>query len=85
MPVSPWNLNECEIAETILSTPGRRGYGCSGGLAQDVPSQAAPRIGILFSDYTFFSFTTLTVGHGNMVPVGGVRGLALLEAVIGAM
>ena len=41
---------------------------------------------LVWTDYTFFSFTTLTtVGYGNMVPVGAVQGLALLEAVIGAM
>jgi hypothetical protein len=41
---------------------------------------------LLWSEYMFFSFTTLTtVGYGNLVPVGGVQGLALLEAVIGAM
>ena len=41
---------------------------------------------LLWTDYTFFSFTTLTtVGYGNMVPVGAVQGLAQLEAVIGAM
>lgn len=41
---------------------------------------------LVWTDYTMFSFTTLTtVGYGNMVPVGGVQGLALLEAVIGAM
>lgn len=41
---------------------------------------------LIWSDYTFFSFTTLTsVGYGDMVPVGAVKELALLEAVIGAM
>lgn len=41
---------------------------------------------LVWTDYTFFSFTTLTtVGYGNMVPVGAVQGLVLLEAVIGAM
>jgi voltage-gated potassium channel len=41
---------------------------------------------LVWTDFTFFSFTTLTtVGYGNMVPVGAVRGLALLQAVIGAM
>lgn len=41
---------------------------------------------LLWSDFTFFSFVTLTtVGYGDMVPVGAVKTLALLEAVIGAM
>jgi len=41
---------------------------------------------LVWSDFTFFSFTTLTsVGYGDMVPVGGVKSLAMLEAVIGAM
>ena len=41
---------------------------------------------LVWTEYTFFSFTTLTtVGYGNMVPLGRVQGLALLEAVIGAM
>ena len=41
---------------------------------------------LVWTDYIFFSFTTLTtVGYGNMVPIGAVQGLALLEAVIGAM
>ena len=41
---------------------------------------------LVWSDFTFFSFTTLTsVGYGDIVPVGGVKSLAMLEAVIGAM
>lgn len=37
-------------------------------------------------DYTFFSFVTLTtVGYGDLVPVGAVKSLVVLEAVIGAM
>src|SRR5262249_27678730 len=41
---------------------------------------------LVWSDFTFFSFTTLpTVGYGDMVPVGALRGLARVEAVIGAM
>ena len=41
---------------------------------------------LAWQDFTFFSFITLTtVGYGDVVPVGGVKALVMLEAVIGAM
>ena len=41
---------------------------------------------LMWSDFTFFSFITqTTVGYGDLVPVGAVKSLAVLEAVIGAM
>jgi hypothetical protein len=41
---------------------------------------------LVWTDYNFFSFVTLTtVGYGDVVPKGGIRGLVMLEAIIGAM
>ena len=41
---------------------------------------------LAWADYAFFSFTTLTtMGSGDVVPVGGIRGLVMLEGIIGAM
>lgn len=41
---------------------------------------------LVWTDYMFFSFVTVTtVGYGDVVPLGGVRGLVMLEAIIGAM
>ena len=39
-----------------------------------------------YSDYIFFSFVTLTtIGYGDVVPIGGIRALVMLEGIIGAM
>jgi len=40
-----------------------------------------------FSDYIYFSFTTLTTnGYGDIVPLGGfVRAVAALEMVVGVL
>ena len=39
-----------------------------------------------WADYIFFSFVTLTtIGYGDIVPIGGIRGLVVLEGIIGAM
>ena len=41
---------------------------------------------LAWADYAFFSFTTLTtMGSGDVVPIGGIRGLVMLEGIIGAM
>jgi hypothetical protein len=41
---------------------------------------------LVWSDYIFFSFVTLTtIGYGDIVPMGGIRGLVMLEGIIGAM
>src|SRR5215472_4359188 len=41
---------------------------------------------LAWQDFTFFSFITLTtIGYGDVVPIGGVKALVMLEAVIGAM
>jgi len=41
---------------------------------------------LVWSDYMFFSFVTLTtIGYGDIVPLGGIRGLVMLEGIIGAM
>lgn len=41
---------------------------------------------LAWQDLSFFSFITLTtVGYGDVVPIGGVKALVMLEAVIGAM
>jgi hypothetical protein len=42
---------------------------------------------IIWADFTFFSFVTLTTtGYGDMVPVTGhAKSLALLESVVGVM
>jgi hypothetical protein len=41
---------------------------------------------LVWSDHIFFSFVTLTtVGYGDIVPMGGIRGLVMLEGIIGAM
>jgi len=38
---------------------------------------------LVWADYVFFSFVTLTtIGYGDVVPMGG---LVLLEGIIGAM
>jgi len=40
----------------------------------------------LSTDYIFFSFVTLTtIGYGDVIPIGGIRGLVMLEGAIGAM
>jgi hypothetical protein len=47
---------------------------------------AAPGRRLVWTDYIFFSFITLTtIGYGDMVPIGGIRGLVMLEGIIGAM
>ena len=41
---------------------------------------------LTWPDYSFFSVVTLTtVGYGDIVPIGGVKGLVMMEAIIGAM
>jgi Ion channel len=41
---------------------------------------------LAWTDYIFFSFVTLTtVGYGDIVPIGAIRGLVMLEGIIGAM
>src|SRR5579872_3041755 len=41
---------------------------------------------LVWTDYIFFSFVTLTtIGYGDVVAVGGIRGLVMLEGIIGAM
>lgn len=41
---------------------------------------------LAWPDFTFFSFITLTsVGYGDLIPVGGVKALVMLEAITGAM
>jgi hypothetical protein len=41
---------------------------------------------LVWTDYIFFSFVTLTtLGYGDVVPMGGIRSLVMLEAIIGAM
>jgi hypothetical protein len=41
---------------------------------------------LAWADYIFFSFITLTtIGYGDIVPIGGIRGLVMLEGIIGAM
>jgi len=41
---------------------------------------------LVWTDYMFFSFVTLsTIGYGDVVPMGGIRGLVMLEGIIGAM
>ena len=39
-----------------------------------------------WADYSFFSVITLTtIGYGDIVPVGAVKGLVMMEGIIGAM
>jgi len=41
---------------------------------------------LVWTDYIFFSFVTLTtIGYGDVVAVGGIRGLVMLEGIVGAM
>ena len=41
---------------------------------------------LAWPDYSFFSVVTLTtIGYGDIVPIGGVKGLVMMEAIIGAM
>lgn len=41
---------------------------------------------LAWPDYSFFSVVTLTtVGYGDIVPIGGVKGLVMMEGIIGAM
>lgn len=41
---------------------------------------------LAWTDYIFFSFVTLTtMGSGDVVPMGGIRSLVMLEGIIGAM
>lgn len=41
---------------------------------------------LTWPDYSFFSVVTLTtIGYGDVVPVGGVKGLVMMEGIIGAM
>ena len=41
---------------------------------------------LVWTDYIFLSFVTLTtIGYGDVVPMGGIRGLVMLEGIIGAM
>ncbi|MBV9438160.1 MAG: hypothetical protein JOZ44_19025 [Acidobacteria bacterium] len=41
---------------------------------------------LAWADYIFFSFVTLTtIGYGDVVPMGAIRSLVILEGIIGAM
>jgi hypothetical protein len=41
---------------------------------------------LTWPDYSFFSFVTLTtIGYGDVVPIGGVKALVMIEGIIGAM
>jgi voltage-gated potassium channel Kch len=41
---------------------------------------------LAWPDYSFFSVITLTtIGYGDIVPVGSVKGLVMIEGIIGAM
>ena len=41
---------------------------------------------LTWPDYSFFSVVTLTtIGYGDIVPIGGVKGLVMMEGIIGAM
>ena len=41
---------------------------------------------LAWPDYSFFSVITLTtIGYGDVVPVGSVKGLVMMEGIIGAM
>lgn len=41
---------------------------------------------LAWADYSFFSVITLTtIGYGDIVPIGSVKGLVMMEGIIGAM
>ncbi len=41
---------------------------------------------LVWPDYSFFSVVTLTtIGYGDIVPIGAVKGLVMMEGIIGAM
>ena len=41
---------------------------------------------LAWPDYSFFSIVTLTtIGYGDVVPIGSVKGLVMMEGIIGAM
>lgn len=47
---------------------------------------AAAERRLFWTDCFFFSFSTLTtIGSSDILPMGGIRGLVMIEAIIGAM